>query len=235
MKALLAGAAVAVVALLAGGAVLLFGGSDHLPRTLASGAPAATGSPQESPAPGDTVPASPSTAPAQTATATVAPTSAAVGAPPTTPATGAPVPAGNSCAAAGFTVTATAAGGGMGQRYGYLSLRSTATKHCTVSGYPQVQLLNASGAPVPTISTPAQVAAGPVDVAPGQTIWSTLAWTVVPAEDETAEPCEPPATQLAVTLPGDPAQVRVPFAPDAVCQHGRITVGPLSTQQPPQG
>jgi Protein of unknown function (DUF4232) len=127
-------------------------------------------------------------------------------------------------------------GEGAGQRYAFLGLTNTGSSACTVYGYPGLQLVGPSGAALPTTAQ-RDTAQSPalLTVQPGQTVWATLHWTVVPADDEASGMCAPNPTGLRVIPPDETTQLSMAFDYGPVCQHGTINVGSFRTERPPNG
>jgi uncharacterized protein DUF4232 len=124
-------------------------------------------------------------------------------------------------------------GEGAGQRYAALGLTNVTRSPCTVYGYPGLQLVDASGAPLRTMAQRDQTQPPTLlTVQPQQTVWTVLHWTVVPADDEAANFCAPNPKQLRVIPPDETTQLSMAFDYGPVCQHGTISVGPFRTQRP---
>lgn len=116
------------------------------------------------------------------------------------------------------------------QRGGAVGLRNTSTTACTVSGFPGLQLLGRGDDPISTFNVRDAKAPRAILLAPGQTAWAALTWTVSPAADEPrSDPCQPSAVRLGVNPPDDRTQLYVPYAAGPVCDHGRILIAPLTT------
>jgi hypothetical protein len=115
---------------------------------------------------------------------------------------------------------------GAGQRYASLVLTNTSNTTCRILGYPTLELETASYEPIGAESrgtgTPQWLT-----VAPRQHAYSQMHWTVVPALDETSNPCEPVASVLAITLPGETTMLRITWTGGSVCQYGQIDVTPF--------
>jgi hypothetical protein len=156
------------------------------------------------------------------------------GAAPSGPAPAGPTGATPACAAAALRASFQPGGGGMGVRYGAIALRNASGRTCTLSGYLGVQMVDRSGGAVPTRVTRDGGPAAVFPLATGRSAWTTVRWTVIPAADE-ANPCEPVTSSFAVTVPGDRAPVRVQLSIGPVCEHGQLTLGPLSTTPPAAG
>jgi len=72
-------------------------------------------------------------------------------------------------------------------------------------------------------------------VAPGQTVWAQLHWTVVPADDEAANHCAPDPAVLRVIPPDETSQLSMAFDDGAVCQHGEVSVTAFGSTRPVDG
>ena len=116
---------------------------------------------------------------------------------------------------------------GAGQRYAFLVLTNTSGVTCQVSGYPGMQLANASSQPI--VTKVSRVAATPrlVTLTPGQRAYTLLHWTIVPGTSETPATCEPVPSVLLVTPPDETATLRTSWPGGNVCQHGMIDVTPF--------
>jgi len=165
-----------------------------------------------------------SAAPTVTVTETVTTTATTSPSPsPTTTATGA---AGSgACGTADVSASVTAGDAGAGQRRATLVLTNVSDTACTITGYPGLQLVTASGAKVPTkvvrVTSPA---ARTVTVKPGRTASSTLTFGVVPNGDEPSSgPCEQEAAALRVIPPDATKAVTAPWSLGPVCNSGKIS------------
>ena len=107
-----------------------------------------------------------------------------------------------------------------------LRLTNTSSSSCSVAGVPQVQLLDASGAKLPTTQV---TAPGPsVELAPGASAKADARFSpdVAGTGESQTGPCEPKAATLRVTLAGT---VDVPITPPtSVCEHGSLNLRPLA-------
>lgn len=116
---------------------------------------------------------------------------------------------------------------GAGQRYAFLVLTNKSGVTCRVYGYPGMQLIGASGASIATDVVRTSPSPGLVTIIPGAHVYSGLHWTVVPATDETSNPCEPDPSTVHVTPPDETAFLTVAWPGGSVCQHGQIMVTPF--------
>ena len=141
--------------------------------------------------------------------------------------------AGTRCHTGGLSGHVEGHGEGAGQRYAALGLTNTTGSPCTIYGYPGLQLVDGSGAALPTQAQRDQAQSPTLlTVQPQQTVWATLHWTVVPADDEATTFCAPNPKQLRVIPPDETTQLSMAFDYGPVCQHGTVTVGPFRTQRP---
>jgi hypothetical protein len=111
-----------------------------------------------------------------------------------------------------------------GNRYVRLAVRNTSTQACTLSGYGNVGLLNATRQPIPT---KAERTLNPVPsrvrLDPNEEASKILHWSVVAVGDEPATgPCQPAASAIAVTPPDETESFQVTYEFGSVCDHGRI-------------
>ena len=108
---------------------------------------------------------------------------------------------------------------GAGQRYAQFVVTNTSASTCTLYGHGGFALV---GAPT-NLTWTANPGPSLVTLAPGKQAAMTLHWTVVPADDETAQPCEPIAT-AAISIPPDetlPLHTNWSYGP--ACQHGQLS------------
>ena len=113
------------------------------------------------------------------------------------------------------------------RRSAALSLRNTGSKPCSLSGFPDLQLLGHADDPISTLVVHTGPA-GSVRLAPGATAWAALIWTTKAAADEPAGGCEPAAGRLAVFAPSDENQLDVTYSAGPICEHGRVEAGAFS-------
>jgi hypothetical protein len=117
-------------------------------------------------------------------------------------------------------------GAGSGdRRSATIGLTNASAVSCTLSGFPELQLVAAGNDPVSTL-TVRKGQPSTVRLKPGATAWSALSWTTRAAADEPASGrCQPAADRLAVFAPQDHVEMDVTYSGGPVCQHGRIEVG----------
>lgn len=116
---------------------------------------------------------------------------------------------------------------GAGQISYVLTVTNASTRACFVSGIPGVQLLDASGAPLPThvsAAHPGQATAARITLAPGDSASAEARFSPdVPGVGEQQQnPCEPKAATMRVSTTG-PTTVDVPVSPPtSVCEQGSL-------------
>lgn len=115
-----------------------------------------------------------------------------------------------------------------------VGMTNTSSAACTMRGYPGMQLLNSSGAPIPTTvlrggaqfpSAAANAAPALVTLAAGASARFSIQWSDVPVGGETTCPA---STKSEVTPPTDTAYgvMTLSIAP---CDHGTVHVSPVYT------
>jgi len=116
---------------------------------------------------------------------------------------------------------------GAGQRYVTLVLTNTGAT-CQLTGYVGLQLLEAGGAPIPTVVTRDAGPLVPVTLGLGGTASTPLHWAGIPLSDEAQTgPCEPQPLQVQITPPDQTQGDTTAWTLDPVCGHGRIDIPPL--------
>jgi Domain of unknown function (DUF4232) len=132
------------------------------------------------------------------------------------------------CQASQLQPSFTPVSAGAGQRYSQLVFTNTGSA-CQTSGYPGLQLLGPGNQPIPT--TVARSTLSPVvtvTVPNGGRASSQLHWAGIPLADEAQTgPCEPVASQVAVTPPDATQPTVVAWTLDSVCGHGHIDANPI--------
>lgn len=122
---------------------------------------------------------------------------------------------------------------GAGQVTYTLHLTNTSSSPCFVSGLPQLQLLGANGAQLPTAATAAQpgtATAAKIELQPGASAASDARFSpdVPGVGEQQAGACEATASQVQVTLSGG-GSVTVPVSPPTpVCEHGAMRLSLLA-------
>ena len=112
-----------------------------------------------------------------------------------------------------------------------LSVRNTTAQPCTLSGFPDLQLLGHGEDPISTLVVHTG-SAGTLQLSPGATAWAPLTWSTAPATDEPAGGCEPSASRLAVFAPGDSTQINLDYSAGPICGHGRIAASAFRAGAP---
>ncbi|MDT4986575.1 MAG: hypothetical protein QOI74_669 [Micromonosporaceae bacterium] len=154
---------------------------------------------------------------------------------PTTPPAVPAVGGTGRCHTADLTGHVDGGGAGAGQRYGVLALTNHTATTCRVFGFPGLQLMAADGQTLRTNVIRNGAAPTLLMVRPGQTVWSLLQWTVIPADDEVADNCGPNPVSLRVIPPDETTQLSMPFTPGQLCQHGQIFAGAFTATRAPNG
>ncbi|MEH1012409.1 DUF4232 domain-containing protein [Micromonospora sp. CPCC 206060] len=137
------------------------------------------------------------------------------------------------CRIGGLRLRLALTGGGMGNRYAGLEVSNTSSAPCAVQGFVDLTQYDRSGSPLPTRVVREGPVPAPVTLGPGGSAWAVIAWTMIPGAGEgSPAACEPLTAAFDVVVPGAGAARRVALAAGRVCEGGRLTVGPLSTQRP---
>lgn len=114
-----------------------------------------------------------------------------------------------------------------------LTLTNTSAASCYVSGIPEVKLLDAQGAALPTTvsaAQPGQGTAAKIVLAPGGSAKAEARFSPDvpgPGEQQPGQ-CEPTAHQLKVTASGGGTVVVPVNPPTPVCEHGSLSMSLLS-------
>ena len=132
----------------------------------------------------------------------------------------------------GFTVVPGSAGAG--QISYELTLTNASQSACYVTGIPDVQLLGASGSPLPTHATaaqPGQALAAKVELAPGDSAYAQARFSpdVPGVGEQKSGPCEPRAAKLRVSPQGASSLVAPVKPPTSVCEQGTLRFELLSS------
>jgi hypothetical protein len=186
---------------------------------------------QSTPGPGTaspaTAPAVTQPAPADTAPATGAPaagepadrtSTAPTGATPTSRPVSPP-----RCHTADLAVEVGEADSGMGHTGLNLALVNRSTHRCRIYGYGGIQLLDATGAALPTHQDRSRPAPTLTTLRPGDRAYSVLTWL----STNEAMPCYA-ASSLLVIPPDETQQIRAPFR-HQVCGNGVLSQGPYQS------
>jgi hypothetical protein len=137
------------------------------------------------------------------------------------------------CQPAELHMVASMISGGAGTIEMLVTMANTSSATCTMEGYPGIQLLSASGSPIPTTvvrgggpeyPTPAANAPpAPVSLAPEQSAAFSFSYSDVPVGNETS--C-PTSARAEVTPPNDTAYAVIPMQ-IAPCGNGTLHVSPV--------
>ena len=113
-----------------------------------------------------------------------------------------------------------------GNRYAKLVVTNNGTAPCTLNGYSGLQLLDASGQPVPTdLQRSTDPAPTLVALPPKGRAAADLHWTVVPTGEEPAQgPCEPEAAQARAIPPDETQPMSLAWSLGPVCGGGKIRI-----------
>ncbi len=114
-----------------------------------------------------------------------------------------------------------------------LRLTNASARACTVTGIPQVQLLDAQGQKLPTAAVaahPGELTAVLVTLAPGQaaTLNARFSPDVPGKGEQHMGRCEPIASKLRVTPSGGGSLIAAITPPTSVCEHGGMTLSVLT-------
>ncbi|MFD7654344.1 DUF4232 domain-containing protein [Actinosynnema sp. NPDC059797] len=113
-----------------------------------------------------------------------------------------------------------------GNRHAKLVVTNNGQAPCTLNGYSGLQLLDASGQPVPT-DLQRTTDPGPtlVTLPPKGRAAANLGWTVVPTGDEPVQgPCEPEAAQARAIPPDETQPMSLSWGLGPVCGGGKIEI-----------
>ena len=133
------------------------------------------------------------------------------------------------CVTAALSGSVVGSSGAAGTIETTVALKSTASAPCTLGGYPGMQMLSASGSPLPTTVVRkgnysfTAMAATTVALGPGQTAYFNIGYSDVPVDSETT--C-PTSASVQVTPPNatDHLVVTAALAP---CGGGTLVVSPV--------
>lgn len=149
--------------------------------------------------------------------------------PPSSPASPAPTPdprASGRCTSAVLAAEVQVGDAAAGNRYAKLVVTNNGSAPCTLNGYSGLELLDASGQPVPTdLQRVPDPGPTPVTVPPRGRAAANLHWTVVPAGDEPVTgPCEPEAAQARAIPPDETQPMSLAWGLGPVCGGGKIEI-----------
>lgn len=123
---------------------------------------------------------------------------------------------------------------GAGQISYRLTLTNASAAGCYVSGIPDVQLLDASGSPLPThvaAARPGEALAAMIELQPGDSAYAQARFSpdVPGVGEQHAGPCEPKAASMRVSPQGG-GTLAVPVGPPTpVCEQGALRFELLSS------
>ncbi|WP_062215979.1 DUF4232 domain-containing protein [Streptomyces sp. NBRC 109706] len=139
------------------------------------------------------------------------------------------------CATEALAAEVTPLDAGAGNRYAALVLTNTTDAACRTQGWPGLELAAADGAALPTETVRDDSrAAVPLTLAPGESAWAQLRWTVVPGSADPADGgCGPEPTALRVIPPDTYDATPADWELGAVCGPGRIEALPLAEGEGP--
>jgi hypothetical protein len=151
------------------------------------------------------------------------------------PASSTPVPSGaqastaqaaGRCTAAVLAAEVQPGDAAAGNRYAKLVVTNNGPAPCTLNGYSGLQLLDASGQPVPTdLQRNTDPGPAPVVLPPKGRAAANLHWTVVPTGEEPAQgPCEPEAAQARAIPPDETQPMSLTWGLGPVCGGGKIGI-----------
>jgi hypothetical protein len=123
---------------------------------------------------------------------------------------------------------------GAGQISYELTLTNVSRSTCFVSGIPNVQLLDASGSPLPThvaAAQPGQALAARIALAPGDSAYAQARFSpdVPGVGEQQSGRCEPEAASLRVSPQGAASLVVPVTPPTPVCEQGALSFDLLSS------
>ena len=167
-----------------------------------------------------------------TSSTTSSSTTTTTGAPASTTTT---VPAVPTCVTSQLAATISEPDAGAGQRNASVTFTNNGGAPCTMFGYIGLQLLDGSGADIPT-----DVVRGPgpknlVTLNPGGQAYTTLQWGAIASGNEPDDgPCEPNPAQIEITSPNATSSLTQPWNNGPVCAQGEIDTVPVVAGAPPQ-
>ena len=133
------------------------------------------------------------------------------------------------CATAALSGSVVGGSGAAGTIETTVALKNTASSACTLGGYPGMQMLAASGSPLPTVVVRkgnypfTAMPVTTVTVGPGQSAYFNIGYSDVPVGNETT--C-PTSTSVQVTPPNAFDHLVMPAALSP-CGGGSMTVSPV--------
>jgi len=120
-------------------------------------------------------------------------------------------------------------GGSAGHVEGQVVLTNIGNTVCTMFGYIGMQLLGASGAPLPTNVVRVPGTEQEVTLNPGgsASVVAQFSSDVPGAGDSTTGTCQPVAKSTEITPPDETQHLVVPGPDSPVCQRGTIDIQPV--------
>lgn len=117
-----------------------------------------------------------------------------------------------------------------GSRYTALVLANTSGTACRTQGWPGLQLVDATGKPLPTDAVRDHSRSPrPLTLQPGESSWSRLHWSVVAGEEDPADGRCPSPAQIRITPPDQHDPDSASWGElGTICGGGKIDVQPLS-------
>ena len=156
-------------------------------------------------------------------------------APPADEAGGAGAEAADWCATEALSATVTPLDSGAGNRYAALVLTNTTDASCRTQGWPGLELAADDGSALPTETVrDTSREAEQLTLAPGESAWAQLRWTVVPGSEDPADgACGPEPAELRVIPPDTYDATPAEWDWGTVCGAGRIEALPLAAGNGP--
>ncbi|MDT0265746.1 DUF4232 domain-containing protein [Streptomyces sp. DSM 44915] len=139
------------------------------------------------------------------------------------------------CATEALAAALTPLEAAAGNRYAALVLTNTTDASCRTQGWPGLELTANDGTALPTTTVrDDSQEPGQLTLAPGESAWTQLHWTVVPGEVDTADGgCGPEPAELRVIPPDTYDATPADWELGAVCGAGRIEALPLAAGDGP--
>ncbi|SOD64049.1 Protein of unknown function [Streptomyces zhaozhouensis] len=138
------------------------------------------------------------------------------------------------CATDALSATVTPLDSGAGNRHATLVLTNTSDTDCRTQGWPGLELAADDGSLPTTTVRDTSREADQLTLAPGESAWSQLRWTVVPGEEDPADgSCGPEPTTLRVIPPDTREATEADWQWGEVCGDGRIEARALAAGEGP--
>ncbi|KAB8162046.1 DUF4232 domain-containing protein [Streptomyces sp. 3MP-14] len=124
---------------------------------------------------------------------------------------------------------------GAGNRYAALTLTNVSDADCRTQGWPGLELADDDGEALPTTTVrDTSQEADQLTLAPGESAWAQLRWTVVAGEEDATDgTCGPEPAELRVIPPDTYDATATDWAGGTVCGAGRIEALPLAAGDGP--